>query len=256
MIMRFRRSLLSRGASSIALCGALLLVLSACGPGIQSDPVGQNSGSAQDAQGAFNLTDPNAIQSSVGQTVDVYDTFTSVTVAFSVSNATTTTTSANLNSNTQTLDPGEEFLELTISLQNTSSTGSNGCPNHGASGCIEYLSPLQNFRLIDSQGRPWPTTSGAMQTCTNDPHTACTSRAWLEMMGVSPTQGNSQTGIPTGGLVPGMTFSARLDFVVPTNGSPFTLYFAPYRYADSLMAAGGSPSGRNLPTLAEIAINV
>ncbi len=252
--MRSLRFRFPRLASCIALFGIASLVMTACG-GVQSDPPGQNSGSPEYAQGTFNFDDPNAINGSVGQTVNVYDTFTSVTVTFTVNTVATSTAPANQNSGENTLPPGEQYLVVNMTLVNTSGTGNTGCPSYNVSKCTEYLSPLQNFRMLDSSGRSWPSTTGAAEACSTDPHTPCANRDWLTLLGESSTTGVVPPGQTRGGLTPGMSFTNQIVFLISTDPSlSYTLYFAPYRYMDSPLAAGGSPSGKSLPTLAKIAI--
>jgi hypothetical protein len=116
------------------------------------------------------------------------------------------------------------------------------CANPKTTGCVEFLSPLSNIRLVDAQSRVWPSTTGALETCSNDPHTLCSQRAWLD--------------IAENGIAPLKTVTARLAFVVPVQ-SDFTLYFAPYRYSDaSSVTAGGTSSGQGYPTVAAVTINI
>ena len=75
----------SRSAlSSFALFGVLGLLLAACGPTQQFDPAGMNSGSPQFAEGTFNFSTTKAdmVTGTIGQTVTVYDSFTSVNTNF------------------------------------------------------------------------------------------------------------------------------------------------------------------------------
>lgn len=242
--MRFsRRFHLPRAVTLLAPLSITALLLGACNT-IQFDPSGQNSGSPQNSQGAFNLimTAGNVVKGSVGQTVNVYDTFTSVTTAFTITAATPSTTPANQNDNTQTLAPGMQYLVLDISIKNTSADA-NSCPNKGASGCVENISPLSNFRLIDDQARQWPSTTGAGETCSTDPHTLCASRDWITEA--------------TNGIAPGQTYTNRVAFNVPSDQHLLTLYFAPYRFADTNgQVAGGANSGKGQPTLAAITLSI
>ncbi len=240
--MVFPRLRLPRFVPLCAMVGLLGVLLSGCGL-TQMDPAGQNSGSPENAQGTFNfsVSPADVANGSVGQTVNVYDTFSSVVTAFTVNSARTTMDSANLNANTVMLPPGEQFLVLTLTMKNTSASATS-CANPKANNCVEYVSPLQNFRLRDSQGRDWPTTSGALETCSTDPHTMCAAREWMNEA--------------LNGIAPGQSFTTQLAFIVPTQGN-LALYFAPYRFTDASPAlAGGTYSGEHQATVAVISINV
>ncbi|MBA3824078.1 MAG: hypothetical protein H0X24_09290 [Ktedonobacterales bacterium] len=229
--------------SSFALIGLLGLLLTACGAAQQMDPSGMNSGSPQFAEGTFNFstTASDVTTGVIGQTLTVYDSFTTVNTNFTVASAQFTMAPANLNTDTQTLDANERYLVVTLKMRNASVTA-QGCANHKPSECIEYLSPLSNIRLVDAQKRVWPPTTGALETCSNDPHTMCSQRAWLD--------------IAANGIAPTKTVTARLAFVVPVQGN-FTLYFAPYRYSDASSAsAGGTSSGQDYPTVAAVNLNI
>ncbi len=238
-----RHPRLRSSLSSFALIGVLGLLVAACGSAQQFDPAGMNSGSPQNAPGTFNFSADKADLTTgvVGQTVTVYDTFTTVNTNFTVASAQYSTAIANLNTETQTLNPDERFLVVTLKMRNAS-VDDQGCAAPKTTGCVEYLSPLSNFRLMDAQGRVWPSTTGALETCSNDPHTICSQRAWVAEAGA--------------GIAPTKTFTARLAFVVPVQGN-FTLYFAPYRYSDASSAtAGGTSSGQAYPTVGAITINI
>jgi hypothetical protein len=225
----------------LAAIGLLGLLLSGCGIA-QVDPSGQNSGSPENAQGTFNFSaDPKDIATaSIGQTVNVFDTFTGVVTMFTVNSSRTMTDSANLN-NVIHLNPGEQYMVLSLTFKNSSASATS-CANPKMDNCIEYLSPLQNFRLRDDQGRDWPTTTGAMETCTMDPHTQCSNRDWIDLA--------------TNGIAPGQSVTEQLAFIVPTTGS-LTLFFAPYRYSDATAGtAGGISSGVHQATLAEVSISI
>jgi hypothetical protein len=249
-----------RLATSVALLGIMSFVLSACaGGGDQYDPAGQNSGSPENALGTFNfpLDATSAAVGAVGQTVNVYDTYTTVTTAFTVNSAQTMTTPANLNDATQTLPSDEQFLVLNLTMQNTSGT-TTGCVNPKANNCVEYLSPLQNFRLQDAQGRDWPSTTGPMEACTTDPHTICANRAWATEArgGIPAVTLTAKDPLTQQSVTYSSTFKTQLAFIVPMTGT-VTLYFAPYRFVDTSAAlAGGNSSGKDLPTVAEININL
>jgi len=239
--MMFPRLRLPRPAVLIAALGVLGLLLSGCGIP-QVDPSGQNSGSPENAQGTFNFSTNSAdvASGSVGQTMNIYDTFSSVVTAFTVNSVKTTTDSANLNTSIH-LPDDEQFLVMTVTMKNNSASPTS-CANTNTTKCVEYLSPLQNFRLRDNQGRDWPTTSGAMEACTTDPHTLCASRSWLD--------------IALNGIAPGASVSEQLAFIVPSPSTPLTLYFAPYRYSDASPGmAGGTSSGLHQTTAAAIAIS-
>lgn len=242
--MRFsRRFHLPRVATLLAPLGIAALLLGACNT-VQYDPSGQNSGSPQNSQGTFNLdlSSGNVVKGAVGQTVNVYDTFTTVTTAFTVTAATPSTTPANQNGETLTLEPGMQYLVLNMSIKNTSADA-NSCPNKSVSGCVENISPLSNFRLIDDTGRQWHSTTGASETCSADPHTVCSTRNWVT---------EAATGI-----APGQTYTNQVAFYVPLNQHTLTLYFAPYRYSDTNpQLAGGINSGKGQPTLAAITLSV
>ena len=257
--MSFLRFRSPRFVSLFALVGIMSLVLSACGGGVQYDPAGQNSGSPENAQGTFNfpINGTSVVNGTVGQAVSVYDSYTSVTTAFTVNSATPMTTSANLNANTATLPINEQFLMLNLTIQNTSGSAT-GCGNPKVNNCVEYLSPLQNFRLQDPQGRDWPSTTGPMETCTNDPHTPCANRDWtVEARGGIPAVTTVLADPLSGNMISySPTFTTQLAFIAPMSGS-ITLYFAPYRFTDASDAvAGGSSSGKNQPTVAAITINL
>lgn len=225
----------------LAALGLLGLLLSGCGV-VQVDPVGQNSGSPENAQGTFNFSaDPKDIATaSVGQTVNVFDTFTGVVTMFTLNSTKTTTDSANLNDSIH-LDAGEQYLVLSLTFKNSSASATS-CANSHVDNCIEYLSPLQNFRLRDDQGRDWPTTTGAMEACTMSPHIPCSNRDWLDLA--------------INGIAPGQSVTEQLAFIVPTTGS-LTLFFAPYRYSDATAGtAGGVSSGLHQATLVEVPISL
>jgi hypothetical protein len=238
MLPRLR---LPRPAVLIAALGILGLLLGGCGVP-QVDPVGQNSGSPENAQGAFNFsTNPADVATgSVGQTLNIYDTFSSVVTAFTVNSVRTTRDSANLNPVIK-LPDDEQFLVVSVTMKNNSASPSS-CANPNATKCTEYLSPLQNFRLRDNQGRDWPTTSGVMEACSTDPHTMCASRSWLD--------------IALNGIAPGASVTEQLAFIVPSQSTPLTLYFAPYRFSDANPGvAGGTASSLHQTTVAAIAIS-
>jgi hypothetical protein len=235
------RARLPRIVPMVAAVGLLGLLLSGCGI-VQVDPSGQNSGSPENAQGTFNFSaDPADIATAtVGQTVNVFDTFTGVVTMFTVNSTKTMLTSANLNDSIH-LDAGEQFLVVSLTFKNSSASATS-CANAHADNCIEYFSPLQNFRLRDDQGRDWPTTTGARETCTLDPHTMCSSRDWL--------------ALALNGVGPGQSATEQLAFIVPTTGT-LTLFFAPYRFSDaSAGTAGGVSSGLHQATLVEVPISL
>lgn len=242
-MLKHRYPRLRSSLSSFALIGTLGLLLAACGATQQMDPSGMNSGSPQFAQGTFNFaTDKtDLVTGAIGQTLTVYDSFTTVRTNFTVTSAQFSMAPANLNTDTQTLEKDERYLVLTMKIRNAS-VDAQTCANPKTSACVEYLSPLSNFRLMDAQQRVWPSTTGALETCSNDPHTMCSQRAWLD--------------VAANGIAPTKTFTARLAFVVPVQGN-FTLYFAPYRYNDANSdTAGGTSSGQNYPTVAAVALNI
>ncbi len=213
-----------------AICGLLALLLSACNLPAQSDPPGQNSGSPQNAQGVFNIDDPNAVTGTVGQALSVFNVFTKVMTSITVNTASVSTTPANQNAGEQILPDGEQFLLVNITIKNLAPGNSKACPGGN---CTEYITPLSNFRLLDDQQRLWPSTTGAAESCNalqTDPSAsdACSNRRWLN---------EADTGIPAGG-----SFSNRMAFLIPANGHSFTLYFAPYRYSDTT-TDNGSPAG-------------
>ncbi len=230
---------LPRFVAMMAVVGGLAL-LTACGGGAQVDPVGQNSGSPQNAQGTFNYAaQTDVVKGSVGQSVNVYDSFTSVVTAFTVTSSATTSQSSDQNANTVTLDPGDQFLVLNLTMQNTSEPAT-GCANPKASQCVETLSPLQNFRLVDSQGRQWPSTTGPILACP-DVHD-CNNRQWTQEA--------------VAGIAPGATYTNQIAFIIPMSGT-FTLYFAPYRFSDATAGvAGGTVSSKSIPTAAAITITI
>ncbi len=217
----------------VALCTAVALLFVACGGTQQILPPGQNSGSSQNAPGTFNLDTAYMAKAGVGQTVNVYDAFTTVTTSITVSGATTSTNPADQNAGAIHLPDGEQFLIVNLTLTNTSASATS-CPNpkvESSNTCTEYLSPLANFRLFDDQQRQWPTTTGAAEQC-SDPSKAarddinCANRNWIDML--QP----GDRGIPGKGLQPGNSFSSALFFVVPADVHSFDLYFAPYRFPE------------------------
>jgi len=240
--MAFPRLRLPRLIPLCAVAGILGMLLSGCGL-TQMDPAGQNSGSPENAQGTFNFSAAPAdvATGAVGQTVNVYDTFSTVETAFTVTSSKTTMNSANMNANTTNLTPDEQFLVLNVTMKNNSASATS-CANPKAIGCVEYISPLQNFRLRDNQGRNWSSTTGAMETCSTDPHTMCASRQWIDEA--------------TNGIAPGQSFTTQMAFIAPLHG-PLTFYFAPYRYSDTSVGdAGGTYSGGHQATVAAITINI
>ena len=222
-----------RLASIASLFGIVVLFLSACNLPIQSDPPGQNSGSAQNAQGAFNLDDPHAVSGVVGQTLSAYDVYTTVKTSITVTAATATTAAANQNPNESLLPPGEEFLMINFTVANLS-TDSSACPNNH---CTEYISSLSNFRLVDNQLRQWPSTTGAAESC-QPLSLTCNSQRWLD---------EAKNGIPAGG-----SFSATINFLIPTNAHTFTFFYAPYRFSDTV-ADNGNSTGQSLATATGVA---
>lgn len=239
--MTLPRLRLPRPAVLIAALGLLGLLLSGCGM-VQYDPSGQNSGSPENAQGAFNFNTNAAdvATGSVGQTMNIYDTFSSVVTAFTVNSVKVTTDSANLNPDIH-LPSDEQFLVMSVTMKNNSASPTS-CANPNATKCVEYFSPLQNFRLRDNQGRDWSTTTGAMEACSNDPHTLCASRTWIDLA--------------MNGIAPGASATEQLAFLVPLQSTPLTLYFAPYRFSDTNPGlAGGTASGVHQTTAAAIAIS-
>lgn len=259
LIMRFARFHRPRLVALVAFVGLLSLGLSACAGDMQYDPAGQNSGSPENAQGTFNfpVNGVSVVNGTVGQAVNVYDSFTTVTTAFTVNSAQTMSASANLNANTYTLPADEQFLVLNLTMQNTSGSAT-GCGNPKVNNCVEYLSPLQNFRLQDSAGRDWPSTTGPLETCTNAPHTICADRAWATEArgGVPPVDVATKDTLTNEPVTYTSTFTTQLAFIVPRTGT-VTLYFAPYRFTDvSANVAGGNASGKKLPTVAAITITL
>lgn len=220
--MSFSRSRLTIAAS---FCGILALFLSACNLPMQSDPSGQNSGSPQNAQGAFNSDDPNAVSGGVGKTLSVYNVYTTITTSITVTSTNTSTTSANQNVNTLHLPPDEQFLTVNLTIKNLAKGNTALCPLNI---CTEYVNPLSNFRLLDPNGRNWPTTTGAAEDCA-PLSLSCNSRRWVD---------ESANGIAAGG-----SFSAFLNFIIPTSAHTFTLYYAAYRFNDTATDTGAPASG-------------
>jgi|GEM_PF-2335421 len=208
-------------ASVASLFGFVLVFLAACGPAQQYDPAGQNSGSPQNAIGAFLTDDPNVVVGSIGQPASAYDIFTTATTQFTVTGATTSTKYANQNIGTLPMETGYQLLLVDITLKNVSTGDPKNCPN-GV--CAEYLSPLSNFRLFDNRNRPWYETTAAAEACTNNFRVACNNRTWSD--------------VSRNGLAVGQSFSTELAFKIPLDIHTYTLYFAPYRYPDS--ATSGS----------------
>lgn len=233
---------------------ALAALLSACTAGAtQVDPAGQNSGSPQFAEGTFNFdtSETNVATGSTGSSVNVYNSFTTVTTAITVNSASFSTDIANQNDNTVTLPDGMRFLVLDITLLNTSTAN---CLNP-KNGCKAFISPLENFRLTDDTSRIWPSTTGAKEPCTTDPHIPCSNRLWVQEANPQATPPANSNEV-VGGIAPGQSFSNRIAFTVPNDQSTFTLYFAPYRFPDTTaLLSGGNASGQNLPTLAAITLN-
>ena len=233
--MNPRRLHLSRVSALLVCLGAL--VLSACGTnGPQFDPAGQNSGSAQNAPGAFNFDDPQAKIGGVGQTFGIYDIYTNVTTAITLTSVSTSTTPANQNAGEKYTQSDQHFLIVNFTLKNTTDGSTKPCPTK----CVEYLSPLSNFRLLDSQGRQWPSTTGAVEPCSADPQGAtCNNRLWLN--------------IAQNGLAPNATFTNRLAFVVPTTEHSFIFAFAPYRFPDTTPNVTSGPVSAAAPSVSRAA---
>lgn len=236
-----------------AVCGALVLVLAACGQGQQFDPPGQNSGSPQNAVGAFDYDPSHLGKAAVGTSVDVFDAFTTVTTRFTVTDAHVDTSAfANQDPGIQRIDTGMQFLAVSVTLLNAS-LSPTGCPNPRAetTPCTEFISPLSNFRLIDDQLRQWPTTTGAAEQCSDPQHAArdnlnCSMRQWVMLLNPG------DRGIPQGGLKPGMTFQNQLFFLVPSDVHTFSLFFAPFRFpavaAPATPATGNPAPTKSTPT--------
>lgn len=199
--------------SSFILSIGIVALLAACGS-TQQEPVGMNSGSTQNARGTFLFDDPNAVKGTVGDTLNVYDVFTTVTTAITVNSVAVSTTSANQNTASVSIPSGFQFLLVHVTVKNLNTSNTKSCPQGS---CTEYYSPLSNFRLLDDQGRQWSTTTGAQESCTTAPHTPCYDRLWTQ---------EALNGVPTGA-----SFTTRLDFLVPTNMHAFTFYFAAYRFS-------------------------
>lgn len=247
MIRSSRRPATARPLALAAFAGLLALFLAACGGAAQYDPPGQNSGSPQNAPGAFNFDTTREVKGAVGTPVDVYDAFTTVTMAFTVTNTALVTQSANQNaaSGTITIPDGEQFLEVDVALKNLSA-GPNGCPFPGAEAqtpCTEFPNPLTSFRMVDNQSRTWPTTTGAAEQCSDQTQAAnkgvnCAIRDWFAMLGLNDANGV----VPTGGIQPGATFNGKLFYLIPTNVHTFDLFYAPYRFPEVRPTAAGAPT--------------
>jgi Domain of unknown function (DUF4352) len=203
-------------SGTIFLLSIITLMVAACSAPIQVDPPGQNSGSTQNAPGAFLYDDPAAVTGAVGQTLSIYDIFTTITTNFTVNTVSNSNDAANLNSDTAKIPDHTHFLLINITLQNASNGDAASCPQGK---CVSYYSPLSNFRLVDDKGRQWYTTTAASENCTSHPHDLCYNRLWVD-------EANK-------GVLPGQSFNSRLAYNVPDDMHTFTLYFAPYRFSDS-----------------------
>jgi hypothetical protein len=219
--------------------GFLVLILGACSTSHQIDPPGSNSGSAQNASGTFLFNDPHVQTISVGQTASVYDTYSTITTNFTVTDEHISTTSANQNDNTDKVPEGFQFLILNVRIQNASDGDTASCP---AGKCTGYYNPLTNFRLVDATNHEWTSSTGAAEKCSplqTDPKAAdvCSNRQWLAEA--------------TNGLRPGEIFTSQIAFLVPSDQTQFALFFAPYRFPDtpaSGATATVSPTKVTTPT--------
>lgn len=250
-MIRFSRVAPTPRLALLATCAGLLsLILAACG-GVQTDPPGQNSGSAQNAPGAFNFDTTHMVKGAPGTAVQVYDAYTTVTIAFTVTSVAVVAQPANQNAGEVTVPDGERYIQVNVALRNTANSAT-GCPFPGAETipCTEFPSPLTNFRLVDSKGRTWPTTTGAAEQCSDQTQAAnkgvnCANRAWVNMLGLDL----KNNIVPQGGIKPGATFNGTLFFVVPSNINGFNLFYAPYRFPQVTAASGnGNPVGTTTVT--------